>query len=466
MRTMMVRACMIAVIGLSSITGIIAYPQDAKLSELAKAAVTELAEGKYPEFSGRFDDTMKIALPESKLQEIWKAVLTQAGAFKSQGSIRQEKSGPYDMAFVTCQFEKAVLEIRLVFNAQRQISGLFFSPGSSTTSRPQDPKAPFPYRQEEVTYPSKEPGIKLAGTLTFPASGGPFPAALLITGSGAQNRNEEIMGHKPFLVLADSLTRRGIAVLRVDDRGVGGSSAGPPTATSLSFAQDVLAGESYLKSRPEINPNRIGLIGHSEGGIIAPMVAAQSPDVAFIVLMAGTGVKGEEVLTEQGKLVMRANGASEELIQENSKVQKMLFDVIKSTSDSEAAEKQTRESLATVNPIIRDAALAQLKMALSPWMRYFVTYDPQPALEKVKCPVLAINGEKDLQVPPGQNLPAIEKALRAGGNKDFKTIELPGLNHLFQTCKTGSIAEYSQIDETISPVALDLISSWIQDHTR
>ena len=466
MRTLLVCSSLIVVLGFGSITGFVAYSQDTQLSELAKEAVAELAGGKYREFCGRFDETMKTVLPESKLQEIWKAVLVQAGAFKSQGSTRQEKSGPYDMVFVTCQFERAVLEIRLVFNAQRQLSGLFFSPGSSTTSRPQDPKPPFPYRQEEVAYESKEPGIRLAGTLTFPSSGGPYSAALLITGSGAQNRNEEIMGHKPFLVLADSLTRRGIAVLRVDDRGVGGSSAGPPTATSLSFAQDVLAGVEYLKSRPEINPRRIGLIGHSEGGIIAPMVAAQSPDVAFIVLMAGMGVKGEEVLTEQGKLVLRANGASEELIQENTKAQKMLFNAIKSTSDNEVAETQMRESLSSANPTIRDAALAQLKSVLSPWMRYFVTYDPQPALEKAKCPVLAINGEKDLQVPPGQNLPAIEKALRAGGNKDFKVIELPGLNHLLQTCKTGSIAEYSQIDETISPVALDLIGSWILEHSK
>jgi pimeloyl-ACP methyl ester carboxylesterase len=453
--------CVIAILGFG-----LAYPQDTQLSPIAREALTELASGNVSKFYARFDETMKTALPEAKLQETWKAITAQAGDFKSQGAIRQDKSGAYDIVLITCQFDKAVLDVRLVFNAQRQLSGLFFAPGSSNQVRPQDPKAPFPYRQEEVAYESLEQGIKLAGTLTFPSSDGPFPAVLLITGSGAQNRNEEIMGHKPFLVLADYLTRRGIAVLRVDDRGVGGSSAGPPTATSRNFAQDVLAGIAFLKSRREVNPNRIGLIGHSEGGIIAPMVAAQSPDVAFIVLMAGTGVKGDEVLTEQGKLLLRANGAGEDLIQENTKVQKALFAVIKSTSDNEVAEKQVRESLSTMNPTIRDAALAQLNMALSPWMRYFVTYDPQPALEKVKCPVLAINGEKDLQVPPGQNLPAIEKALRAGGNKDFKAVELSGLNHLFQTCKTGSVAEYQQIEETISPTALDLMGNWILQHTR
>jgi fermentation-respiration switch protein FrsA (DUF1100 family) len=444
----------------------IGFSQEAALSDVAKEAVTELTGANYGKFFARFDEKMQAALPEAKLSEMWRAITTQAGAFKSQGAIRQDRSDQYDIVTVTCQFEKAALDVRLVFAANRKLSGLFFAPGSSSQVRPQEPKPPFPYSQEEVACESLEPGVKLAGTLTIPDSQGPFPAVLLITGSGSQNRNEEIMGHKPFLVLADYLTRRGIAVLRVDDRGVGGSSAGPPTATSLNFAQDVLGGVAYLKSRKEVDPGKIGLIGHSEGGIIAPIAANQSSDVAFIVLMAGSGVKGEDILLEQGRLLMRANGASEELMQENTKVQKMLFSVIKSTSDNKAAEKQMREFLSTVTPAIRDTALAQMNMALSPWMRFFVTYDPQTALRKVRCPVLAINGEKDLQVPPSQNLPAIENALRAGGNKDFKVVELPGLNHLFQTCKTGTVSEYGQIDETISPTALELMGSWILQHTR
>jgi pimeloyl-ACP methyl ester carboxylesterase len=454
-------SCALVLLGIG-----MAFSQEAALSDVAKEALADLTGADYGQLFARFDEKMQAALPEAKLPEIWKAVTTQAGAFKSQGAIRQDKSGQYDVVTVTCQFERATLDVRLVFNAQRQLSGLFFAPGSSNQVRPQDPKPPFPYSQEEVAYESLEQGVKLAGTLTIPDSTGPFPAVLLITGSGSQNRNEEIMGHKPFLVLADYLTRRGIAVLRVDDRGVGGSSAGPPTATSLNLVQDVLGGVAYLKSRKEINPGKIGLIGHSEGGIIAPIAANQSPDVAFIVLMAGSGVKGEDLLLEQGRLLMHANGAGEELIQENAKVQKMLFNVIKSTSDKEAAEKQIREFLSTVNPAIRDTALSQMNMALSPWMCFFVTYDPRTALLKVKCPVLAINGEKDLQVPPRQNLPAIENALRAGGNKDFKVVELPGLNHLFQTCKTGTVSEYSQIEETISPTALELIGSWILQHTR
>jgi pimeloyl-ACP methyl ester carboxylesterase len=454
-------SCAIVLLGIG-----MAFSQEAPLSDVAKEAVSELAGANYGKFFARFDEKMQAAMPETKLPEMWKAITAQAGAFKSQGAIRQSKASQYDVVTITCQFEKAALDVRLVFNAQRQLSGLFFAPGSSNQVRPQDPKPPFPYSQEEVTYGSLEPGVKLAGTLTIPDSKGPFPAVLLITGSGSQNRNEEIMGHKPFLVLADYLTRRGIAVLRVDDRGVGGSSSGPPTATTMNFVQDVLAGVAFLKARHDVDPRHIGLIGHSEGGLIAPIVANESPDVAFIVLMAGSGVKGEDLLLEQGRLLMRASGASEELMQENAKVQKKLFSVIKSTTDNEAAEKQMREFLSTVNPAIRESALAQMNMALSPWMRFFVTYDPQTALLKVKCPVLAMNGEKDLQVPPRQNLPAIEDALRAGGNKDFKVVELPGLNHLFQTCKTGAVSEYSQIEETISPSALDLMGDWILQHTR
>lgn len=440
---------------------------DASLSALAGEAFSELLSGDYAAFHARFDETMKAALPEDKLQETWKTILMQAGAFQSQVAIRQEKSGAYDVVFITCRFENVPLDVQLVFNAARQMSGLFFRPAATTgQKRPQDPIKPYPYREEEISYESKEPGIKLAGSLTLPDSGGPFPAVLLISGSGAQNRNEEIMGHKPFLVLADHLTRQGVAVLRVDDRGIGGSSRGPSDVTSLDFAQDVIGGVSFLKSHEEINPGQIGLIGHSEGGIIAPMVAARSPDVAFIVLMAGTGVRGEDVLTRQAELLMRANGASEELIQANIKSQKILFDIMKSTPDNEEAEKQAREALSKINPVIRDAAYAQMKSALSAWMRFFITYDPQTALEKVQCPVLALNGEKDLQVSARQNLPEIEKALHAGGNKDFKAVELPGLNHLFQACKTGSVAEYAQIEETLSPVALELISGWILEHVR
>lgn len=451
---------------LLSVTGA-AYPQDSPVTEAAGEALAELRGGNYAAFYARFDEKMKAALPQDKLSEIWKGITAQAGAFKSKIATRQEKTGPFDVVVITCQFEIAALDVQLVFNEQRQLSGLFFRPAAATgQKRSQDPQKPYPYREEEVAYDSQEPGVRLAGTLTLPDSGGPFPAVLLISGSGSQNRNEEVMGHKPFLVLADHLTRKGIAALRVDDRGIGVSSAGSPNPTTLNFARDVRAGLAYLKSRKEIRPGRIGLIGHSEGGIIAPMIAAESPDVAFIVLMAGTGVTGGEVLVRQGELLLEANGAPEEVIRENTRVQKILFEIMKTTPDDAAAETKAREALSGLDPALRDAAYGQLKTAFSAWMRYFVAYDPRPALAKVKCPVLAVNGEKDLQVSARQNLPEIGKALRDGGNRDFRTVELPGLNHMLQTCKTGSVAEYSQIEETMAPAALELISGWILERSR
>ena len=289
--------------------------------------------------------------------------------------------------------------------------------------RPQDPARPYPYRDEEVSYENKTAGITLAATLTIPRGAGPFPAAVLITGSGPQNRDEELMDHRPFLVLADYLTRHGIAVLRADDRGVGQSTGVFKNATTADFATDAEAGVAYLKTRPEIDARRIGLIGHSEGGVIAPMVAARNRDVAFIVMMAGTGVPGAEVLATQRRLITAAEG-------------------------------------------LKEVPAAAQKTPDTPWFKFFLSYDPATALRNVHCPVLVINGSKDLQVSPEQNLPAIRAALQESGNRDVEIDELPGLNHLFQTAKTGAPTEYSQIQETMSPVALDKIASWILAHTR
>ena len=343
--------------------------------------------------------------------------------------------------------------------------------------RPQEPKKPYPYKEEEVKYENKDAGIILAGTLTFPFEKGPFPAVLLITGSGPQDRNEMVSGHRPFLVLADYLTRQGIAVLRVDDRGVGKSTGNFSQATSEDFASDVLAGIEYLKTRKEINPNQIGLIGHSEGGLIAPMVAVKSPDVAFIILMAGTGLTGEEILYLQGALIYRAMGVSEEDIIKNRQFNEKIFSVIKEEKDKKNAEERLRQMFmddwAELNEEeksrIGDPEVflkAQLQSLLSPWLKFFLTYDPKPTLSKVKCPVLAINGEKDLQVPPKENLSAIEEALKVGGNQNYTIKELPNLNHLFQTAQTGLPAEYVKIEETISLVALKIIGDWILEQTR
>ncbi|WP_230669731.1 S9 family peptidase [Methanosarcina barkeri] len=343
--------------------------------------------------------------------------------------------------------------------------------------REQDPVKPYPYTEEEVVYENKEAGVKLAGTLTLPRSEGPFPAAILITGSGQQNRNEEIAGHRPFLVLSDYLTRQGIAVLRVDDRGVGGSTGNVSQATTEDFAGDVLTGVEYLKNRKEIDSSRIGLIGHSEGGIIAPMVAVKSPDVAFIVLMAGQGITGEEISYLQSDLIYRAEGVDNETIAHNEVLLRKMYSVVKEEQNNTAAEEKLREILRAEMANTSEQKIessdhseavidAQVTSLTLPWMRFFLTYDPRPTLMKVKCPVLAIAGEKDLQVPPEENLEAIDEALKAGGNKDYTVKELPGLNHLFQTAKTGSPSEYSKIEETISPAALEIIGNWISEHTQ
>ncbi|MFC1714130.1 alpha/beta hydrolase family protein [Candidatus Poribacteria bacterium] len=345
--------------------------------------------------------------------------------------------------------------------------------------RPQEPKKPYPYKEEEVVYENKEAGVKLAGTLTLPQSGGPFPAVLLIPGSGPNDRDELIWGHRVFLVLADHLTRQGIAVLRVDDRGVGGSTGDFSTVTIESSAEDALAGVQYLKTRSEIDPEKIGLIGHSYGGEIAPLAAAQSPDVAYIVLMAGSGMTLTEGIHLQTEAIYSLAGASTEAIALNRTINQRIFDILRIEKDDGIVEEKMREVFKELNPQVEELSeedrrkvelsyplkFDSYKGFLSPGFRRDLFYDPNAVLAKVKCPVLAIIGGKDTQVPPESNLKGIKEALRSGGNPDYTVKELSGLNHLFQTAQTGAPSEYSQIEETISPIALGLISGWIQERT-
>ncbi|MHC5007417.1 MAG: alpha/beta hydrolase family protein [Planctomycetota bacterium] len=333
--------------------------------------------------------------------------------------------------------------------------------------RPQTPEPPFPYRQEEVTYVNAADGVTLAGTLTLPEGSGPFSAALLITGSGPQDRDESVFQHRPFLVIADHLTRAGVAVLRVDDRGVGGSTAGSEPATTADFADDVRAGVAFLRTRPEIAPHRIGLIGHSEGGIIAPMVASTDEAVAFVVLLAGTGLVGEQILYLQGELIGRASGLPEEMIAANRRTQQDLFAIVK---DDDLAPAEARKRMTAVLEAdenlpageqregVISVQLAQLESA---WLRFFIQHDPGPVLQRVRCPVLALNGTLDLQVPWEENLEAIREALQRGGNEDATVMELPGLNHLFQHAETGLVTEYGHLEETFSVEVLDLMATWI-----
>ncbi len=331
-------------------------------------------------------------------------------------------------------------------------------------SRPQNPKPPYPYGSEDVTIPNSAAGVQLAGTLTLPQGEGPFPAAVLVTGSGPQDRDETLLGHKPFLVLSDYLTRHGIAVLRYDDRGVGKSTGVFATSTSEDNTDDALAAVAFARSRPEIAKDKVGIIGHSEGGLVGPMAAARSDDVAFVVMLAGPGLTGREILHLQGELIARAEGAPEDAIASNWETQKKLFDVVESEPDPDAAAPKLlavlKEAVAALPPDVRaqasetvtDAALeAQAKQVNSPWMRFFLTYDPVPTLEKVKVPVLALDGSKDLQVPPREDLDSIAAALHRGGNTDVTTRMLPGLNHLFQHATTGAPSEYASIEETFPP---------------
>ena len=346
-----------------------------------------------------------------------------------------------------------------------------------TPRRPQNPVEPYPYLAEDVTWPNPDGGHTMAGTFTRPTGGGPFPAVVLISGSGPQDRDEALMDHRPFLVLADHLTRRGIAVLRYDDRGVGQSTGTFATATTPDFASDALAAVAYLKTRDDVNPGAIGLAGHSEGGVVAPIAAAESDDVNYIVLMAGTGVNGERILYAQAALILRAGGATEEEIASNRARQERIFEVLKSESDQElaaqAVESIIRASLETASDAelaqagITDSAsaetviAAQVQQVNTPWFRYFLTYEPATTLERVTVPVLAINGEKDLQVPYEENLREIEAALLRGGNTSYEIRAFPDLNHLFQHSETGAPSEYQAIEETWSVEVMEVIADWI-----
>lgn len=337
--------------------------------------------------------------------------------------------------------------------------------------RPQEPQPPFPYRTEEVRIPNRKAKIELAGTLTLPEGKPPFAAVVLLTGSGAHTRDEEIFGHKPFLVIADYLTRAGYATLRMDDRGVGGSGGDFRRATTLDFADDALAAVAYLRTRKEIDRKRIGLLGHSEGALVGAIAAAKAPrEVAFLIMLAGTGVPGEQILYRQAELIARKANLAEPLIERNRALQQRVFEILKRERDDQKAEQAIYEALlntlgaeAELSEAQQNALRAEARNYVSPWFRTFLQLDPAAYLRRVRCPVLVLNGELDLQVDPDQNLPAIERALREGGNKRFTIRRLSGLNHLFQRARTGLITEYAEIEETFNPDALQLIRQWLDE---
>jgi uncharacterized protein len=357
-------------------------------------------------------------------------------------------------------------------------------------NRPQEPKEPFPYTSEEVAYTydpkdsrntlvngvghGQENLITMKGTLTLPPGDGPHPAILLISGSGPQDRDESLLGHKPFWVLADFLTRHGFAVLRVDDRGTAHSTGDFSMATSKDFALDAGAGFQFLQGREDIAGDRVGLLGHSEGGLIAPMVAVANPEVAAIVLMAGPGVSGREILSLQTRLILESQGMPadrmEFILNQQQKMLELMSGDLAGDEFSSAVDDLLREGYQglteeekTETGTLENYMQVTTAQWNTPWMRYFLKYDPGPTLSQVTCPVLAVNGGNDLQVDPDQNLPAISAALTAGGLEDFTVQELPGLNHLFQPSETGALAEYALIEETLSPMFLEIVTIWLRE---
>ncbi len=339
----------------------------------------------------------------------------------------------------------------------------------------------LPYVTEEVTFEntadaSGEP-ITLAGTLSLPEGDGPFPAVILISGSGAQDRDESLLPIaeiKPFALIADYLTRQGIAVLRYDDRGVGGSGGDPTTANSADLATDAEAALDYLLTRPEIDPAKIGLLGHSEGGLIAPMIAARRADVAFIVSLAGPAVNGLDLLIRQNERLMAASGATQEQIDTQvANVQEwalltaaedwegleasMIEDAI---AQIEALPEEQRAGITDPAAYAADLAAQQMPQFQN-WLRYFFAYDPRGDWEQLSVPALALFGDNDVQVDADQNATALQTIVDEAGLEDVTIVRFPTANHLFQDAITGGVEEYGTLPQEFIPDLLPTISEWI-----
>ncbi|MBK7645336.1 MAG: alpha/beta fold hydrolase [Planctomycetes bacterium] len=371
-------------------------------------------------------------------------------------------------------FEQGGRELPLALDRSAKV----YEPVYKWETRAQRPKAPFPYASEEVRFRNERDGLELAGTLTLPAGEGRHPAVVLISGSGQQDRDETLMEHKPFLVIADYLGRHGIAVLRYDDRGsfASGGDFGP--ATTADFAHDASAAVDFLQRDARIDPARIALCGHSEGGLVAPLVAVERTDLAGIVLLAGPGISCADIVREQSVSIPRSEGAGPAELQLQQAVLGAVVEAVQGARDGSdltaAIQSAVAEAVAKLPEAERalasesaEAFRGQLTGFTTPWFRYFVKHDPLAVLRRVHCPVLALAGSKDVQVyPPARNLAGIASALAEGGNSDHETRELPGLNHMFQRCSRGSISEILALPETFDPAALEVLEHWLSGHLR
>ena len=452
-------------------------------------AGTAISQSSIKDIEGPWSGTLKEGGAE--LNMVFKFTITEADTVKATLDVPAQGAVGLPLGRVTFKDDTLTVEAPMIkgqyngiFSGDSTLTGTWTQLGRKypldlkknaapvTFNRPQEPVKPYPYREEEVTFRNSVENFDLAGTLTLPEGAGPFPAVVLITGSGQEDRNETVFAHKPFLVIADYLTRNGIAVLRYDDRGFGESKGNAANATSLSFADDAAAAVEYLLGRPEISPKKIGLAGHSEGGLIAPIVASKNKNIAFIVSLAGPGVSGYDILSKQTRDVLMASGSSEKEVEEAWSTNSNLFKIVMAQPDQRKAAKEAMEWYSKdldakgVTPDERRDKIAAFAQGIgqvnNPWMRYFLSTDPAVFWKEVKCPVLALNGDKDLQVNYEQNLPVIKAAVTSGGNKKIKTVVMPGHNHLFQHCTTCAPSEYSTIEETFSPEALDIITKWIK----
>lgn len=436
-----------------------------------------VAQGAFAQIEGYWSG--KVSVPGQQLEMAFN-IKADGNGYSSTLDVPAQ--GAFDIPVDTTVFQDG--QLRLVMNAMNAryagtlkdnvIEGEFSQHGMNfplslekgeketrQMTRPQDPQPPYNYTIEEVTFRNEREGFDLVGTLTIPKGEGPFPAVVLVSGSGQQNRDEELMNHRPFWVIADHLSRNGIAVLRYDDRGIGGSGGEVYNATSMDFSYDAEAAFDFLRSQKHIDASRVGILGHSEGGIINFMVASRRPEVAFLVSLAGPAVSGIEVLKEQQAAILRASGMTEEMIQFSSNTNAQLFNIVEASSDRVEADSLMRQLVKGwgYNEELTEQTVGQLT---SPWMYYFLKYDPTEAIVNTRCPALLLNGSKDLQVIASQNLPAYERIIAAYGKTNFTLQEMPDLNHLFQHCKTGSPNEYFEIEETISPEVLERIVEFVK----
>lgn len=381
--------------------------------------------------------------------------------------------------------------IQIAYNDKNEFDGYWIATNSKDTlplrmqktnhplriHRPQTPKEPFPYSSEIIAVWNKKAKVSIEGTLTLPAGEGPFPCVILVTGSGPQDRNSDILMHPSFWVIADYLSRHGIAVFRYDERGVGKSTGNFSTSTSHDFADDLLAVFKHLQKNKNLNKNQIGVAGHSEGGLVCAMAIAKYKKIGFYISLAGPAVRGSEILLEQAKQLFIVSGKDKEYVDFEYAFRKKIFEMFHSISDSHKFAEAMRdyfektmteigEEKAKEHNISRSFAEMWIIQLSSPWMKEFMSIDPASYLYKIKCPVLVMIGEKDFQVPHYQNLPIYEKIFSESKHSNYTILKIPQLNHLFQTANTGSISEYGRIEETFSPIALETMKDWILKTTK